>query len=162
KGIIHRDLKPSNILVTATPEGTAQPVVIDFGIAKATNDLRLTDKTLFTAVEMLIGTPTYMSPEQTALTSTDVDTRTDIDSLGVLLNEVLTGFTPFEGGELLQLGMDEVRRAIREQEPPRPSARLSKMTDETLAGIAQHRLVEPGLLIRALSGDLDWIVLKAL
>lgn len=162
KGIIHRDIKPSNILVTATPDGTAQPVIIDFGIAKATNDLRLTDKTLFTATEMLIGTPTYMSPEQTRFNSSDVDTRSDIYSLGVLLYELLTGSTPFDAGELLQLGIDEVRRAIREQEPPRPSARLGKMTGETLTGVAKNRLSEPRTLIRSMRGDLDWIVMKSL
>lgn len=162
KGVIHRDLKPSNILVTATPDGTAQPVVIDFGIAKATNELRLTDKTLFTAVEMLIGTPTYMSPEQTAFTSADVDTRSDIYSLGVLLYELLTGVTPFDAGELLQLGIDEVRRAIREQEPARPSVRLSKMTEQTLTGVAKHRVKEPRQLIRCLRGDPDWIVMKCM
>lgn len=162
KGVIHRDLKPSNILVTATPEGTAQPAVIDFGIAKATNELRLTDKTLFTSVEMLIGTPAYMSPEQTAFTSVDVDTRSDIYSLGVLLYELLTGSTPFDAGELLRLGIDEVRRAIRGQEPPRPSVRLGKMTGETLAGVARHRQTEPRTLIGSLRGDLDWIVMKCL
>src|SRR6266566_3810074 len=104
KGIIHRDIKPSNILVTTTVEDTALPVVIDFGIAKATTNQQLTDKTLFTAFEMLIGTPAYMSPEQAALTSVDVDTRTDIYSLGVLLYELLVGSPPFETGELLKAG----------------------------------------------------------
>ncbi|HTI72075.1 MAG TPA: tetratricopeptide repeat protein [Candidatus Limnocylindria bacterium] len=162
KGVIHRDIKPSNILVTQTQEGNALPVVIDFGIAKATTDQRLTDKTLFTAFEMLIGTPAYMSPEQAAFCKVDVDTRTDIYSLGVLLYEMLTGCTPFDAGELLQLGIDEVRRAIREQEPPSPSARLSKMTSETLTGAARHRLAEPHRLIRSVRGDLDWIVMTCL
>jgi serine/threonine protein kinase len=116
KGIIHRDIKPSNILVTTTLEGAGLPVVIDFGIAKATTNQRLTDKTLFTALEMLIGTPAYMSPEQAGLASTDIDTRTDIYSLGVLLYELLAGSTPFDTGELLKAGLDEIRRVIREQE----------------------------------------------
>src|SRR5258707_14614645 len=107
KGIIHRDIKPSNILVTTTAEGSALPVVIDFGIAKATTNQPLTDKTLFTAFEMLIGTPAYMSPEQAALASVDLDTRTDIYSLGVLLYELLTSATPFDVGELLKKGLDE-------------------------------------------------------
>ncbi|HTA28903.1 MAG TPA: serine/threonine-protein kinase [Candidatus Cybelea sp.] len=162
KGIIHRDIKPSNILVTTTEDGKALPKVIDFGIAKATTGQRLTDKTLFTAFEMLIGTPAYMSPEQAALTSVDVDTRTDIYSLGVLLYELLTGSTPFDTGELLKAGLDEIRRVIREQDPVRPSTRLSKMTGADLTTIAQRRNSEPPRLIRAISGDLDWIVMKAL
>jgi serine/threonine protein kinase/tetratricopeptide (TPR) repeat protein len=162
KGIIHRDIKPSNILVNTTTEGEAFPVVIDFGIAKATNNQPLTDKTLFTAFEMFIGTPAYMSPEQAALTNVDVDTRTDIYSLGVLLYELLTGSTPFSAGELLNAGLDEVRRVIREQEPVRPSTRLSKMTAADLTSIAQHRKSEPPKLIRSVCGDLDWIAMKAL
>ncbi|MGA2870344.1 MAG: serine/threonine-protein kinase, partial [Verrucomicrobiota bacterium] len=162
KGIIHRDIKPSNILVTKTAEGTAVPVVIDFGIAKATGNQRLTDKTLYTAFEMLIGTPAYMSPEQTALTSVDVDTRTDIYSLGALLYELLTGSTPFDTGELLKTGLDEIRRVIREEEPARPSTRLSRMTGADITAIAQHRQSEPPKLIRSVHGDLDWIVMKAL
>src|SRR4030095_5664149 len=156
KGIIHRDIKPSNILVTETLEGAALPVVIDFGIAKATTDQPLTDKTLFTAFAMLIGTPAYMSPEQAALTSVDVDTRTDIYSLGVLLYELLTGLTPFDTGELLKAGLDEVRRVIREQEPLRPSTKLSGMTGADLTTVAQHRKSEPPRLIRVISGDLDF------
>ncbi len=162
KGIIHRDIKPSNILVTMTVEGRALPVVIDFGIAKATTNQPLTDKTLFTAFEMLIGTPAYMSPEQAALTSMDVDTRTDIYSLGVLLYELLTSATPFDVGELLKKGLDEIRRVIREQEPVRPSTRLSKMTEADLTTVAQRRKCEPPGLIRAISGDLDWIAMTAM
>ena len=138
------------------------PKVIDFGIAKATTSQRLTDKTVFTAFEMLIGTPAYMSPEQAALTSVDVDTRTDIYSLGVLLYELLTGTTPFDAGELLKAGLDEIRRVIREEEPARPSTRLSTMAAAALTTVAQHRRSEPPNLIRAVRGDLDWIVMKAL
>src|SRR5882672_4759026 len=162
KGIIHRDIKPSNILVTTSLEGVATPMVIDFGIAKATTDQRLTDKTLFTAFEMLIGTPAYMSPEQAGLAAVDVDTRTDIYSLGVLLYELLTGSTPFETGELLKVGLDEIRRVIREQEPVRPSTRLSKMAEADLTKVAQQRQSEPPRLIHIVRGDLDWIVMKAL
>src|SRR5258706_7344192 len=162
KGVIHRDIKPSNILVTTTAEDVVLPVVIDFGIAKATSNQRLTDNTLFTAFEMLIGTPAYMSPEQAALASADVDTRTDIYSLGVLLYELLTGLTPFDTEELLKAGLDEIRRVIREQEPVRPSTRLSKLTDADLTTVAQHRKSEPPTLIRAVRGDLDWIAMKAL
>src|SRR5882757_358461 len=162
KGIIHRDIKPSNILVTTSAEGKPLPKVIDFGIAKATTGLRLTDKTLFTAFEMLIGTPAYMSPEQAALTSVDVDTRTDIYSLGVLLYELLTGAPPFDAGELLKAGLDEIRRVIREQEPLRPSTRLSKMAGADLTTVAQQRRSEPPRLIHTIRGDLDWIAMKAL
>src|SRR5262245_31156494 len=162
KGIIHRDIKPSNILVTTTSEGTALPVVIDFGIAKPTTNQRLTDKTLFTAFEMFIGTPAYMSPEQAALTNAEVDTRTDIYSLGVLLYELLTGSKPFETAELLKEGIDEIRRVIREEDPIRPSTRLSRMKGEDLTAVAQRRQSEPPKLIKTLRGDLDWIVMKAL
>ena len=162
RGIIHRDIKPSNILVTQSLEGVAMPMVIDFGIAKATTDQRLTDKTVFTAFEMLIGTPAYMSPEQAALSSVDVDTRTDIYSLGVLLYELLTSSTPFETQELLKAGLDEIRRVIREQEPLRPSTRLSKMAGADLTTIAQQRGSEPPRLIHTIRGDLDWIAMKAL
>ena len=117
KGIIHRDIKPSNILV-ADHDGVPVPKIIDFGIAKATTDQRLTDKTLYTAIEQFIGTPAYMSPEQAVLTSVDIDTRSDIYALGVLLYELLTGKTPFDAKELLAVGLDEMRRTIREQEPP--------------------------------------------
>jgi tetratricopeptide (TPR) repeat protein len=137
-------------------------VVIDFGVAKATTNQRLTDKTLFTAFEMLIGTPAYMSPEQAALTNVDVDTRTDIYSLGVLLYELLTGSTPFDTEALLKSGLDEMRRTIREQEPLRPSTRLSRMEGADLSTVAQHRRSEPPRLIRTIAGDLDWIAMKAM
>src|SRR5258708_25237030 len=159
RGIIHRDIKPSNILVTESLRGVAMPMVIDFGVAKATTDQPLTDKTVFTAFEMLIVSPTYMSPEQAALSSVDVDTRTDIYSLRVLLYELLTGSTPFETGELLKAGLDEIRRVIREEEPLRLSTRLSKMPEANLTIIAQHRRSEPPKSIRAIAGDLDWIAL---
>ena len=162
KGIIHRDLKPSNILVTTSTEEKPLPKVIDFGIAKATTGQRLTDKTLFTAFEMLIGTPAYMSPEQAELTSRDVDTRSDIYSLGVLLYELLTSTTPFDARELLKAGLDEVRRVIRSEEPVRPSTRLSTMMAGDLTIVSEHRRSQPPKLIREVRGDLDWIVIKAM
>jgi tetratricopeptide (TPR) repeat protein len=161
KGIIHRDIKPSNILVTVN-DGAPVPKVIDFGIAKATSGQQLTDKTLFTAFEQFIGTPAYMSPEQAVLTSLDIDTRSDIYALGVLLYEMLTGRTPFDAQELLAIGLDEMRRAIREQEPPKPSTRLSTLPGKDLSTTAQRRGLDAPKLVSELRGDLDWIVMKAL
>jgi serine/threonine protein kinase/WD40 repeat protein len=160
KGVIHRDLKPSNILVTLH-DGVPVPKVIDFGIAKATQG-RLTDQTLFTAFEQFIGTPAYMSPEQAEMSGLDVDTRSDIYSLGVLLYELLTGKTPFDAKELLSAGLDVMRHTIREREPIRPSTRLSTMVAADLATAAKHRGTEAPKLIHRLRGDLDWIVMKCL
>jgi eukaryotic-like serine/threonine-protein kinase len=161
KGIIHRDIKPSNILVTLH-DAVAVPKVIDFGIAKATTDQRLTDKTLFTAFEQFIGTPAYMSPEQAQMSGLDIDTRTDIYSLGVLFYELLTGKPPFDPQELLASGLDEIRRIIREEEPPRPSTRLSTLDHADLSAVAAHRRIEPPRLVPLIRGDLDWIVMKCL
>jgi serine/threonine protein kinase/Tfp pilus assembly protein PilF len=161
KGIIHRDIKPSNILVTVN-DGVPVPKVIDFGVAKATSGQQLTDKTIYTAFEQFIGTPAYMSPEQAVLTSLDNDTRSDIYALGVLLYELLTGKTPFDAKELLAIGLDEMRRAIREQEPQRPSTRLSTLAQNELGTTAQRRGLDPPRLVSELRGDLDWIVMKAL
>ncbi|HSU56266.1 MAG TPA: serine/threonine-protein kinase, partial [Candidatus Dormibacteraeota bacterium] len=160
KGIIHRDIKPSNILVTLH-DGVPVPKVIDFGIAKAT-DQRLTDKTLFTQFEQFIGTPAYMSPEQAEMSGLDIDTRSDIYSLGVLLYELLTSRTPFDPKELMAAGLDAMRRAIRENEPPRPSTRLSTMLAADLTTVARQRQAAVPKLIHLLQGDLDWIVMKAL
>jgi serine/threonine protein kinase/WD40 repeat protein len=160
KGIIHRDLKPSNILVTLH-DGVPVPKIIDFGIAKATEG-RLTDLTVYTQLHQFIGTPAYMSPEQAEMSGLDIDTRSDIYSLGVLLYELLTSETPFDASELLRAGLDEVRRKIREDEPLRPSTRLSTMLDADLTTVARHHAAEPPKLINLLRGDLDWIVMKAL
>jgi serine/threonine protein kinase/WD40 repeat protein len=163
KGIIHRDIKPSNILVTVSEPGLpGSPKVIDFGIAKATTDQRLTDKTVFTAFQQFIGTPAYMSPEQAMMTSLDIDTRTDIYALGVLLYELLTGTTPFDVRDLMAAGLDAMRRTIHEQEPARPSTRLRTMIEAELSTVARNRRSEPAKLGSALRGDLDWIVMKAL
>ncbi len=160
KGIIHRDIKPSNILVTLQ-EGRPVPKVIDFGIAKATQQ-RLTEKTLHTQLQQFIGTPAYMSPEQAEMSGLDIDTRSDIYSLGVLLYELLVGKTPFDAKELLAAGLDEIRRTIVEKEPARPSTRLSMMGKEELTTATQCRGAEAPKLMSLLRGDLDWIVMKCL
>src|ERR1019366_720122 len=161
KGIIHRDIKPSNILVTLH-DGVPVPKVIDFGIAKATTDQRLTDKTLYTAVDQFIGTPAYMSPEQAELSGLDVDTRCDIYALGVLLYELLTSKMPFDAQRLVAAGLNEIRRIIREEDPPRPSTRISTLTAAEQTTVAKRRHVEPPKLIHLVRGDLDWIVMKCL
>ena len=160
KGIIHRDLKPSNIMVTLQ-DGVLAPKVIDFGIAKAIEG-RLTDQTVSTELHQFIGTPAYISPEQAGLEGADVDTRSDIYSLGVLLYELLTGKTPFDTQELLRAGLDEMRRTIREREPSRPSTRLSTMLAGELKDAAARRASIPPKLIQMVRGDLDWIVMKCL
>jgi tetratricopeptide (TPR) repeat protein len=160
KGIIHGDIKPSNIMVTVQ-DGVPVPKVIDFGISKAT-EVRLTDELLFTAYAQLIGTPAYMSPEQAEMSGLDTDTRSDIYSLGVVLYELLTGKTPFDAKALIGSGLDEMRRTLREREPPRPSIRLTALERQELARTAESRQAEPPRLIALLHGDLDWIVMKAL
>jgi serine/threonine protein kinase/Tol biopolymer transport system component len=159
KGVIHRDLKPSNVLVMLQ-DGKPVPKVIDFGVAKAVNQ-RLTEKTLFTEIGMLIGTPEYMSPEQADLTGLDIDSTTDVYSLGVLLYELLVGALPFDSKSLRKAGCAEIQRVIRETEPPRPSARLSTM-GEAAQEVARHRRSDVRTLVRLLRGDLEWITMKAL
>ena len=160
KGVIHRDIKPSNILVTLH-DGAPVPKVIDFGIAKATQG-RLTEQTLFTAFEQFIGTPAYVSPEQAEMSGLDIDTRSDIYSLGVLLYELLAGRTPFDMQQLVASGIDEMRRQIREQEPPRPSLRLRTLNDEDRTTVARRRGTDAPRLSLRLRGDLDWIVMRCL
>jgi serine/threonine protein kinase len=158
KGIIHRDLKPSNILV-APYDDKPVPKVIDFGLAKAMHQ-SLTERTLHTARETVLGTALYMSPEQAQLNNLDVDTRSDIYSLGVLLYELLTGTTPLEKQRFKEAAWDEIRRIIRDEEPPRPSTRLS--SSKTLPSLAAGRHTEPVRLTKLVRGELDWIVMKAL
>ena len=160
KGIIHRDIKPSNILVTLH-DGVPVPKVIDFGIAKATEG-KLTDATVYTQLHQFIGTPAYMSPEQAEMSGLDIDTRSDIYSLGVLLYELLTGKTPFDATELMSLGIDAMRKTIREKDPVRPSTKLATLKKEELTTTAQRRSVEGAKLVHQLRGDLDWIVMKCL
>jgi serine/threonine protein kinase/tetratricopeptide (TPR) repeat protein len=159
KGIIHRDIKPTNVLVTLH-DGTPLVKVIDFGIAKALGQ-QLTDLTLFTGFAQMIGTPLYMAPEQAALSNVDVDTRSDIYSLGVLLYELLTGTTPFDKERLRQVGFDEMRRIIREEEPPKPSTRISTLGQAATTASTQRKS-DPKRLSQLFRGELDWIVMKAL
>ncbi|MCI0631889.1 MAG: serine/threonine protein kinase [Phycisphaerales bacterium] len=160
KGVIHRDLKPSNILVTLH-DGEPVPKVIDFGIAKATN-ARLTERTLFTQFHQFIGTPEYVSPEQAEMSGLDVDTRSDVYSLGVLLYELLTGVTPLDAATLRQAGFTEIYRMIRDCEPAKPSTRVSTFGKESLTTVAKRRRMEPTKLSSAIRGELDWIVMRAL
>jgi serine/threonine protein kinase/tetratricopeptide (TPR) repeat protein len=158
KGVIHRDIKPSNVLVTLH-DGRPVPKVIDFGVAKATQ-ARLTEKTVFTEFKQMIGTPEYMSPEQAEMSGLDIDTRTDVYSLGVLLYELLTGLTPFDPRALRSRAYAEMQRIIREVDPPNPSTRVS--TSEQLPSIAAQRGIEPRKLTSTVRGELDWIVMKCL
>jgi len=160
KGIIHRDIKPSNILVTLH-DGVPVPKVIDFGIAKAMEG-RLTDSTVYTQLHQFIGTPAYMSPEQAEMSGLDVDTRSDIYSLGVLIYELLAGSTPFDANELVASGIDAMRKIIREKEPVRPSTRFATLQGDDLTTTAKRRSADTAKLMHQLKGDLDWIVMKCL
>jgi len=159
RGVIHRDMKPSNVLVMIQDD-RAVPKIIDFGVAKATSQ-RLTERTVFTELGQWIGTPEYMSPEQAEMTGLDIDTRTDVYSLGVVLYELLVGAQPFDSTTLREAGFDEMRRRIREDEPPRPSTRASSLGDDSEVA-ARRRGTDLSGLVRDLKGDLDWIVMKAL
>ena len=159
KGIIHRDVKPSNVLVTMQ-DGRPVPKIIDFGIAKATEQ-RLTERSLFTQHGTIMGTLEYMSPEQAEMSAMDVDTRTDVYALGVMLYELLTGSTPLERSRLRDSGYAEILKRIREEEPPKPSTRLSD-SRERLPSVAAQRRTEPARLTKLLRGELDWIVMKAI
>jgi serine/threonine protein kinase len=160
KGIIHRDIKPNNVLI-AMHDDRPVPKVIDFGIAKATQQ-ELTDKTVFTRYHEFLGAPVCMSPAQTRMSGLDIDTRTDIYPLGVLLYELLIGHTPFDAQELLSGGYDEIRRRIRDQEPRKPSTKLDTLAAADRELAARKRRSNPKHLSRTLKGDLDWIVMKAL
>lgn len=160
KGIIHRDVKPSNVLVTMR-DGVPAPKVIDFGIAKATEG-RLTDMTLVTGLDQFIGTPAYMSPEQAERRDLDIDTRSDVYSLGVLLYELLAGRPPYDPKSLVRAGIEEIRRIIREVDPPRPSTAVATLTDADRTTVANARRAGPAQLTSVLAGDLDWIVMRCL
>src|SRR5439155_469207 len=151
--------KPSNVLITML-DGVPVPKVIDFGIAKATQG-RLTDKTIFTEQRQMIGTPEYMSPEQAEMSGLDIDTRSDIYSLGVLLYELLTGATPFDSQMLRTAAYDEIRRILREVDPPKPSTRVSTLADSPTSSITRRK-IEPRKLSAQIKGELDWIVMKAI
>jgi serine/threonine protein kinase len=159
KGVIHRDLKPSNVLVTSH-DGVPVPKVIDFGVAKAVGQ-SLTEKTIYTRFAQMIGTPLYMSPEQAEMSGLDVDTRSDVYALGVLLYELLTGTTPFDGERFRKAAYDEIRRIIKEEEPPRPSTRLTSL-GATLTAVSAKRGTDPGKLAGVVRGELDWIVMRCL
>jgi eukaryotic-like serine/threonine-protein kinase len=159
KGIIHRDIKPSNVMVTLY-DGKPVPKVIDFGVAKATEQ-KLTERTLFTQYGTMVGTLEYMSPEQAEMSALGVDTRSDIYSLGVLLYELLTGSTPLSSKRMKEAAYAEILRLIKEEEPPKPSTRLSD-SGEALASISAQRHTEPAKLTKLMRGELDWIVMKAL